>query len=508
MAEGMFPKTEVDKRYEHRVTLYLILSCFMAATAGLLFGYDVGISGGVTAMDDFQKKFFPTVYRKQKEAKVNNYCRYDNQGIQLFTSSLQLAGFVTSIFAGYATRKYGRRLTLIVGGLSFFIGAVLNGAATNLAMLVIGRLFLGMGVGLSAQAAPVYIAEMAPAKHRGALTNSFQFSLTVGLFASSLLNYFTEKVHPYGWRISLGVGALPAVILTLGAIFLPDTPVSYVERGQLEKGREILEKVRGLKNVDMEFEDILEATRVAATVDNSFRCLLRRENRAQFLTACFLPGAQPFSGNAAIAFYIPVLFRIMGYRSSAALYSATIVGSVRMVGSAICILIVDKVGRRILFFQGGIQMILCQLAIGTIFYLELGLHNTLDKSMAIGVVVLVNLWTVGFDWSWGPLSWIVPSEIFSLECRSAGLGVAVSCNYLVTFMLTQVFLTMFCHMRWGTFFFFAGTLFIMVSFTTFLVPETKGVPLEDMKQIWSRHWYWKKFVPKEDVDTNMSISSK
>ncbi|OAE30502.1 hypothetical protein AXG93_3575s1050 [Marchantia polymorpha subsp. ruderalis] len=115
MAGGMFPKTEVDKRFEHRVTVYLISSCFMAAIAGFLFGYDLAVTGGVTAMDDFQKKFFPSVYRKQKEA------------------------------------RYGRRLTLIAGGLNFSIGAVLNGAATNLAMLVIGRLFLGMGVGLSAQ---------------------------------------------------------------------------------------------------------------------------------------------------------------------------------------------------------------------------------------------------------------------------------------------------------------------------------------------------------------------
>ncbi|BBN06225.1 MFS transporter, SP family, sugar:H+ symporter [Marchantia polymorpha subsp. ruderalis] len=467
MAGGMFPKTEVDKRFEHRVTVYLISSCFMAAIAGFLFGYDLAVTGGVTAMDDFQKKFFPSVYRKQKEAR--------------------LAGFVTSIFAGYVTRKYGRRLTLIAGGLNFSIGAVLNGAATNLAMLVIGRLFLGMGVGLSAQAAPVYIAEMAPAKIRGALVNSFQFSLTVGFFASSLLNYFANKIHPYGWRIALGVQSLPAVMLSLSAFFLPDTP--------------ILEKVRGLKNVDAEFQNILEASRVAATVNNSFKCLLRRENRAQLLIACFLPGAQPFSGNAAIAFYVPVLFRIMGYGSSAALYSATIVGSVRMVGSAISLLLVDRLGRKALFFEGSIQMSLCQilqLALGTIFYLELGLHNTLDKSLAIGVVVLVNLWTAGFGWSWGPLIWVVPSEIFSLECRSAGMGLAMSFNYLVTLLLTQVFLTMFCHLRWGTFFFFAGTLLIMLSFTIFLLPETKGVPLEDMKHICSRHWYWKKFVPRED----------
>ncbi|KAL2632967.1 hypothetical protein R1flu_004446 [Riccia fluitans] len=498
MTGGYAPQLESGKKYESRTTVYLLLSSLMAATAGLLFGYDVGISGGVSSMEDFQKKFYPSVYRNSRNAKVNNYCRYDSQTLQLFTSSLQLAGFFTSLVAGYTTRKFGRRITIICGGLAYFFGAVLNGGAADLSMLIIGRVFLGIGVGLTMQATPLYIAEIAPYQHRGALVNGFQFAITVGLFVSSLVNYFTGRIHPWGWRLSLGLGAAPALVITLGAILLPDSPTSYVDRGHVDKGRKVLERIRGVKDVDLEFEDTLEASRTAAMVQNRFRDLFARKNRPQLVISWVLLGLQPFTGNAAIAFYVPVIFRILGYGSSAALYSTAIVGSVRMAGSAISIFLVDRIGRKILFLQGGIQMFLCQIALGTIFYLELGLHNSLSKPMAAGVLVLVCLWTAGFDWSWGPLIWVVPSEIFSLETRSAGMGVAVSWNYILTFMLTQVFLTMFCHLRWGTFFFFAGTLFFMVLFTTFLIPETRRIPLEEVKYIWGKHWFWKRFVPAEE----------
>ncbi|KAL3694765.1 hypothetical protein R1sor_008416 [Riccia sorocarpa] len=502
MTEGHALHFESGGKYETRTTVYLLASSIMAATAGFLFGYDVGISGGVSAMADFQKKFYPSVYRNARNAKVNNYCRYDSQTLQLFTSSLQLAGFFTSLVAGYTTRKFGRRMAIIWGGLAYLLGAILNGAAVSLTMLIIGRVFLGIGVGLTMQAAPVYIAEIAPYQHRGALVNGFQFAITVGLFLSSLTNYFTDKIHPWGWRLSLGLGAAPALVITLGAILLPDSPTSYIDRGQVEKGRKVLEKIRGLKNVDVEFEDALEASRTAALVKNKFRDLLSRKNRPQVVISCFLLGMQPLTGNTAIAFYIPVIFRILGYGSSAALYSTAIVGSVRMAGSAISMVLVDRIGRKVLFLQGGIQMLICQIALGTIFYLELGLHNTLSKSMAAGVLVLVCLWTAGFDWSWGPLIWVVPPEIFSLESRSAGMGVAVSFNYIITFTLTQVFLTMFCHLRWGTFYFFAGALVFMVLFTTFLIPETRRIPLEEVKHIWAKHWFWKRFVATEEKEVN------
>lgn len=137
--------------YEGRITFYVIICGIVAATGGLMFGYDIGISGGVTAMDDFLKKFFPSVYDKRMEAMENNYCKYDNQILQLFTSSLYLAALVASFFASKVCSKYGRKFTMQVASIFFFGGVVLTAGASMLSMLIVGRLLLGIGVGFANQ---------------------------------------------------------------------------------------------------------------------------------------------------------------------------------------------------------------------------------------------------------------------------------------------------------------------------------------------------------------------
>ncbi|MED6152321.1 Sugar transport protein 13 [Stylosanthes scabra] len=139
--------------FEAKITPIVIISCIMAATGGLMFGYDVGVSGGVTAMPPFLQKFFPAVYRKTvlEQGLDSNYCKYDNQGLQLFTSSLYLAGLTATFFASYTTRKLGRRLTMLMAGFFFIGGVIFNAAAQNLGMLIVGRLLLGCGVGFANQ---------------------------------------------------------------------------------------------------------------------------------------------------------------------------------------------------------------------------------------------------------------------------------------------------------------------------------------------------------------------
>ncbi|MBA0851756.1 hypothetical protein Goshw_025365, partial [Gossypium schwendimanii] len=135
-------------QYNGKVTLLVVLSCVVAASGGLIFGYDLGVSGGVTSMDPFLKKFFPNVYRRMKEGtKISNYCKFDSQLLTLFTSSLYLSGLVSSLFASTVTRVFGRKASMLVAGVAVLIGSALGGAASNLYMLVFGRLFLGIGLG-------------------------------------------------------------------------------------------------------------------------------------------------------------------------------------------------------------------------------------------------------------------------------------------------------------------------------------------------------------------------
>lgn len=148
MAGGSYVNQGQVKHYEGRVTPFVLVTCFVAAMGGLLFGYDLGITGGVTSMDPFLKKFFPRVFRKMKEnVDENTYCKFDDQILTLFTSSLYLAALLASFFASATTRLLGRKPSMFIGGLFFLVGAILNGAAVNIAMLIIGRILLGFGVG-------------------------------------------------------------------------------------------------------------------------------------------------------------------------------------------------------------------------------------------------------------------------------------------------------------------------------------------------------------------------
>jgi len=242
------------KRYPGKMTLFVFFACLVASSGGLIFGYDIGISGGVTSMDPFLEKFFPSVYRKMKaNADTNQYCKFDSQLLTTFTSSLYLAALVSSFFASTVTRVLGREWSMFGGGFTFLLGASINAGARDVAMLIIGRILLGIGVGFGNQSVPVYLSEMAPARMRGMLNIGFQLMVTIGILAANLINYGTDKIKAgWGWRVSLGLAAVPALIITIGSIFLPDTPNSLIDRGKSDQARTMLRRIRGTEDIDEE----------------------------------------------------------------------------------------------------------------------------------------------------------------------------------------------------------------------------------------------------------------
>lgn len=195
-------------------------------------------------------------------------------------------------------------------------------------------------------------------------------------------------------------------------------------------------------------------------------------------------------------FYAPVLFDTVGFGSDAALYSAVITGAVNVISTIVSIYSVDKVGRRVLLLEAGIQMFLSQVVIAIILGIKVKDHtNNLHHGYGIFVVILVCTFVSSFAWSWGPLGWLIPSETFPLETRSAGQSVTVCVNLLFTFVIAQAFLSMLCHFKFGIFLFFSGWVLIMSFFVFFLVPETKNIPIEEMtERVWKQHWLWKRFM--------------
>ncbi|XP_078430020.1 sugar transport protein 8-like [Wolffia australiana] len=481
-------------------TIYVMICGVVAASGGLMFGYDVGISGGVMSMDEFLEKFFPEVLLRRNRAKEDNYCKFDNHYLQLFTSSLYMSALLSSFVASKMCSSLGRKPTMRAASLFFLLGVLLNAFAVNLAMLITGRILFGIGVGLANHAVPLFLSEIALVKIRGALSILFQLNITVGILAANVVNYFMAEKHPWGWRASLGVAGVPACVLCIGSLFITETPTSLIEREKLDEGLAMLRKIRGVDKVDAEFDELVQASEQARRMKHPFRNLAKRRSRPQLVIAIAMQVFQQFTGINAIMFYAPMLFQSMGFKSNASLLSSLIIGALNVVCTDVCAALVDKVGRRALLLEACLQMLVSHVAIGVILATNLTATNELSRELSFAVVVLICLFISGFAWSWGPLGWLIPSEIFPLETRTAGYAFAVSSNMLFTFVIAQTFLSMMCRMRAGIFFFFAAWIVVMGLFAVFLLPETKGIPIDEMvDRVWKRHWYWKRFMDEDEA---------
>ncbi|KAK2659737.1 hypothetical protein Ddye_006270 [Dipteronia dyeriana] len=480
-----------------KITLSVVITCVVAASSGLIFGYDIGISGGVTTMVPFLHKFFPSVLRKAAGAKTNIYCMYDSQVLTAFTSSLYIAGLASSLVASRLTAVLGRRNIMVLGGCTFLAGAAINGGAANIAMLILGRILLGFGVGFTNQATPVYLSEVAPPKWRGAFNTGFQFFIGIGVVAANCINFGTAK-HSWGWRLSLGLAMVPAAIMTTGALLISDTPSSLVERGKFDQARKSLLKVRGTDtDVETELSELVKSSEVAKAANQEpFVTILERQYRPHLVMSIAIPFFQQVTGINIIAFYAPVLFQSVGFGSDSALTAAIILGLVNLGSILVSTVVVDRYGRRFLFLIGGIQMFICQVGVAIVLWITTGVSGTkhISKGYAILVLTLMCLYAAGFGWSWGPLSWLIPSEIFPMKIRPTGQSISVAVNFGVTFILSQTFLTMLCHFKFGTFLFYAGWIVTMTIFVALFLPETKGIPLDSMYAVWERHWFWRRYV--------------
>ncbi|KAJ6362073.1 hypothetical protein OIU78_002469 [Salix suchowensis] len=224
--------------------------------------------------------------------------------------------------------------------------------------------------------------------------------------------------------------------MTVGGIALSETPNSLIERGMRDKGRKVLEKIRGTKNVDAEFEDMVDASELANSIKHPFRNILVKRNRPQLVMAILLPAFQILTGINSILFYAPVLFESMGFGRNASLFSSAVTGAWWNTN--------DNMPGNCFYNLGGMKF---------------GDNQKLSKGFSVLVVVVICLFVVAFGWSWGGLGWTIPSEIFPLETRSAGQSITVAVNLFFTFVIAQ------------------------------------GVPIEEMIFLWRKHWFWKKIVP-------------
>ena len=347
---------------------------------------------------------------------------------------------------------------------------------------------------------------MAPARYRGAFSNGFQLTLCLGSLAANTINYGADKITGgWGWRLSLGLAGVPAAFFTLGAVFLPETPNSLVQRGaDRGKVRALLQRIRGTDAVDAELDDIVAAARGGG--GDGLRLILSQPRyRPQLAIAVLMPAFTQLNGINAIGFYAPVLLRSIGMGESASLLSTIALVVISSAATLASMFAADRFGRRTLLLAGGAQMLAAEVLIGAVMAAKLGDEGGLGRAYALALLLLIGVYSTGFGWSWGPLSWLVPSEIFPLEVRSAGQSVTVASGFVFTILVAQFFLAMLCRMKAWLFFFFAGWIAVMTAFVYLLLPETKGLPIEQIDKVWAEHWFWKRVIGADEAQASEKL---
>ncbi|KAK9863514.1 hypothetical protein WJX84_008375, partial [Apatococcus fuscideae] len=500
-----------------RVTLYVVLCCIVASfggmplpavrshvrrplygtlmkmfyLAGVLFGYDAGITGGVETSKQFALWFFPDT---ASNAQSSFWCRFNDNKLQAYSATMHFTGAVASIPAGYVTQKYGRTKSMVIAGGAYIAGAIAQALSWNTyAPLFLGRVLWGIGVGFGDHCAFIYCAEMAPPQWRGLLAAGVQANVFTGILVANCLNLGFNYVKA-GWRLSLALAAVPGTILLLGGLFLYDTPNSLMERGHPEKARKVLEKVRGTKNVDDELALLGRATDIAKASENPFKALcFRRKNIPQLVLCIAFPFFQQWSGVNAVSFFAPQIFggsSILGEGNLGELSSAILVDGVECIAGWITVLIVDRIGRRVLLIPGCGMGASTLIAAGVVLKYETMGHLTLAKGSAAATVILVGLYTISFGFGLGPIAWLVPAEIHDINTRAAGQSFTVFTQLISGAIITQVFLKMLCSLQYWAFIFFGLWQAIACIFFIFLQPETNGIPIEQVPDYVRAHKIW------------------
>ncbi|KAI7844792.1 hypothetical protein COHA_001672 [Chlorella ohadii] len=411
------------------------------------------------------------------------WCHFSDPYLQLVTSTAYIASVPATFVAFWLCGWRGRILVVFLAACSYEIAAGLQAGAQNLGMLYTGRAFVGFGMAFGNQAAPVFMSEVALPKIRGALISLYQFAVVIGILFAQLTNYGTAKINGQAsWRIPLGVYGGPVLLVLLAAPFLPDSPDSYIARRKLTNARRTLERLRGTQEVDAEAK--FERSQLRATLRWAWRY------RVHF-TLCFMLGAfRALTGNPLLLFYAPELFQTLGTSQNYSLLSALTQGCAKVIGNLLAIFLVDRVGRKKLQVFGGVGQLLCQIAaslITGVLFDDTGIND----SDAWALTVVLCLFEVFFEISICTLSWVLATEICPLEIRSIGAGFHVMGDLCLQIVFTQLTLTMMCKMTWGVFVFSAGFCLLFILFSLFMIPETKGVPLDQVQERLQTHWLWR-----------------
>ena len=436
-----------------RFTLY-----FFGALGGILFGYDLGVISGV----------LPFI------GKLWSLTAWDRGVI---TAILSVGAIFGALASSRTNEALGRRRTIMVAAVIVIIGTIAASYSPSFTLLVISRLVIGLGIGLSSSTVPTYLSELAPAKLRGAMGALNQIFIVSGILIAFLVSYWLGPISAWRWMFAGAI--VPAVVLFAGLWFLPESPRWLVKAGREDEARQVLISAHGgTTDIDEEMATIREV--VASDTDKPrFRDLFAGWVRPMLFVALLLAVGQQFSGVNAINAYFPTMLIGLGFATQAALLSGVLLGVTKFLFTAWVVFVVDRWGRKPLLLIGNVIMVITLAAAGIIV---LNVQDT--GTRGILMLVMMVLYLVGYELGWGAVVWVMMSEVFPLKVRATGMSISSVVLWASTGIVSAVFPLISAPNSLGignSMFVFAGINVVLFILTKWLVPETKGRSLEQIE---------------------------
>ena len=479
---------------------YLFSIVLVAVLGGLLFGYDTAVISGA-------EKGLQAFFMESKDFAYTD-------GWHGFTSASALIGcIIGSALSGFLATNLGRKRSLIIAGLLFFISALgsmepefmffTHGEPSYSLLIMFNfyRVIGGIGVGLASAICPMYISEVAPSNIRGMLVSCNQFAIIFGQLVVYFVNFFIlgEHIQPLveemgkgiaainpaaqwtvttGWRYMFGSEAVPAGLFALLICFVPETPRYLVSIGQNQKALGILARINGSGKAQQILQNIKETMTV------------KTEKLMTYGVMCIFIGImlsvfQQAVGINAVLYYAPRIFGDMGMEDP--MMVTVFMGIINILFTLVAIFTVERWGRKRLLISGSLGMALGAFGVA--------LFNLIDGLPPIIAVISIMAYSASFMFSWGPICWVLISEIFPNTIRGAAVAIAVAFQWIFNFIVSSSFLPMYnmsagdMGEKFGHMFVYAlyGTMCVIAAiFVWRLVPETKGKTLEDMTKLWKK----------------------
>lgn len=427
----------------------------IAALGGLLYGYDMGI---IAAAAIFVKRSFALTTLAE----------------ELVVSVVLLGAMTGAIVGGVVADRVGRRATLVWAAGIFIVGSLLAPLATNVAVLIVARAIIGLGIGFTSVTAPVYVSELAPPQSRGMLIGLYQFALTIGIALADLVGYLLASQQ--AWRLMFGLAVVPTVLFLGVILTVPESPRWLCAHGREKDAEAVLLSYTDAPGARQFLSDIHEGLR--ARVEQRWSALWSPAVRGSLFVAVGMTVLQQVTGINTIIYYGPQIFALAGSTShSSAILATFVVAIVNVIGTVVGILLVDRVGRKPLLYIGVTGMTIALLTLSYAF----SRGSALGASLASTAIACLMIYIFCFAFSLGAIAWILVAEVFPLRVRGRGVAAGTLGSGISNFIVSITFLSLIETIGSArTFAIYGAMSVVTLLFVRFGVPETCGRDLESI----------------------------